>query len=501
MIQLIRLVKYEKNLQKGDIMKKGIISTLIFIVFLFILLTVYENIKKEKDYDINLQDNNLSIEEEELPNLIGQEEDNYQHKLDKQFFIKNRRNLLRNIHDNSIVILFSGRASEKVNFSPSRNFYYMTGIDNEDNILLILKVNGKIQETLFMQKPNYELEEWIGPMMTDKEAEELSGIENIQSIDLFNDYLNKILSSYDIESIYLDLRFNDINNLSEDINDFLSLNTVEQVFGINIKDKYNEVKVKDLSSLVSQQRVIKSFGEIENIKKAVDITNEGIKILMKKIKPGLKEYQLESYFDFAIKYLGAGEHAFPTIAASGENAVVIHYQNNNKEIKDGELILFDLGASYRYYSSDISRTFPVNGKFSDRQKQIYNIVLKAQTETIKAVKPGITLVELDNIAKNILADECIKIGLINKKSQIDNYYKHFIGHYLGLDTHDPGQYDRPLKAGMVITIEPGLYIKEEGIGIRIEDNILVTDDGYINLSKNIIKTVEEIEDFMEDKKR
>jgi Xaa-Pro aminopeptidase len=217
---------------------------------------------------------------------------------------------------------------------------------------------------------------------------------------------------------------------------------------------------------------------------------------MNHLKIRTNEFQLAADFLHQITLEGSSGNSFNTIAASGANATVLHYEENNSELKKGNLILFDLGALYNNYGSDISRTYPLNGKFSERQKIIYEIVLKANKESIKFVKPGISWKELNKFAKDILINECKSIGLIENDLDINKYYYHSIGHFLGLDTHDVGQYDLKLSEGMIITIEPGLYIKEEGIGIRIEDNILITKDGAINLSKEIIKEVKDIEEYL-----
>ena len=206
---------------------------------------------------------------------------------------------------------------------------------------------------------------------------------------------------------------------------------------------------------------------------------------------------IEAYFDFNCKSKGVKDLAFNTIAATGKNATVLHYVDNNAEMKDGDLILFDLGAQYKYYNANISRTFPVSGKFTARQKEVYNAVLKVNEEIIKTIKPGITTAELNAKANDLLGEACVSLGLLEDKKDFRKYYFHSIGHSLGLDTHDV-IIDRnfTFEPGMVYTVEPGLYIPEESIGIRIEDDILVTEDGSINLTKDMIKTVEEIEDFM-----
>jgi len=410
--------------------------------------------------------------------------------MNSEFFSNNRKKLQDEIKDNSIVVLFSGAApyrsgDQQYKFTPNRNFYYLTGLDREKFILLLSKRNGKIDEILFIEELDPDQEKWIGKRMRKEIAKEISGISQISSIDKFNDRLNNMILRSEYENFYLDLEKREY-----------SIDTMPINYSKTIKEKYPYLRIQNAHNLISKLRMIKNEIEIEKMNKAVEITNEGIKALMKNAKAGIYEYQLEAHFDFTIKDLGCMEKAFKTIAASGENATVLHYEDNNSIIDDNDLILFDLGCEYDYYCADISRTFPVSGKFTERQKEIYNIVLKAEVETINHIKPGMTLKDLNDFTKKILTDGCKKIGLIKEDNEISKYYYHSVSHYLGLDTHDVGDYEKPLEPGVVITVEPGLYIEEEKIGIRIEDDILVTEDGSINLSKDIIKTVDEIEEFM-----
>ena len=256
--------------------------------------------------------------------------------------------------------------------------------------------------------------------------------------------------------------------------------------------------IKNIFSIFGELRLVKSEEEVDNIKKAISITIEGIEALMKNSKAGIKEYQLESYFDFVCKNNGVKDFAFKTIAAAGKNAATLHYVANDSELKDGDLIQFDLGAQYNFYNADISRAFPVNGKFTERQKAVYNAVLKVNEEIINDIKPGKTFRDINKKATDLIAEECIKLGLIKEKSEVSKYYFHSIGHSLGLDTHDLETPNRDItfKEGVVYTVEPGIYIEEENMGIRIEDDILVTKDGVVNLTSGMIKTVEEIETFM-----
>lgn len=409
-----------------------------------------------------------------------------------EFFVENRKKLMEHIDNDSIIILFSGNAPQRsadqnYKYTANRNFYYLTGLHEENCTLLIIKSNDKLVEKLFVEKSNPQLEKWIGKRISKEKAFETSGIKDIDFNENFEGFLGNLFLRKSFDKIYFDLEKRGFN----------SVNTLPIEFSKEVSSKYPYLKIENAYNIISNIRMIKSEIEIDNIKKAIDLTKEGIEDLMKNCKPGMMEYQLEAYYDFKVKSLGCKDKAFHTIAAGGKNATVLHYEENNCELKDGDLVLFDLGCEYEYYCSDISRTFPVNGKFTDRQKELYNIVLKAELETIKAARKGKTTKDLNEVTKNVLADECIRIGLIKDKSELFNYYYHGVSHYLGLDTHDVGDYERTLEPGMIITIEPGLYVEEEGIGIRIEDDILITEEGCINLSENIIKTVEDIEKFME----
>ena len=217
---------------------------------------------------------------------------------------------------------------------------------------------------------------------------------------------------------------------------------------------------------------------------------------MENVEPDMYEYQLEAFYDFMIKSDGNKPTAFKTIAAGGVNATTLHYTANNTKLKDGDLVLFDLGCKSNGYCSDITRTFPVNGKFTPLQKKIYNIVLKANKTICKVAKAGMTLRELQEICKDVLAEGCLKAKLIENKEEISKYYFHGVSHTLGLDTHDPCLRNQPLPVNAVITNEPGLYFAKYNIGVRIEDDLLLKEDKAINLSKNIIKSVSAIEKFM-----
>lgn len=409
----------------------------------------------------------------------------------KILFNKNRKRLCDILEDNSITLMFAGQApyksgDETYEFTPNRNFYYLTGLYREKMILMLASINGKVEETLFIEKNDPVMARWVGEKMPETEAKEIACLENVFFLEEFEQIFGRTMDKSKIDNLCLDLERQEFH---------LSMTTA-QSFAKIVIERYPYLKIKNIYHDIANLRLIKSEEEVGLIREAIDITDRGIKALMKNSKVGIKEYELEAYFDFELKINGVKDLAFRTIAACGINATTLHYDNNSSELQNNELILFDLGAQYKYYNADISRTFPVNGIYTQRQKQVYNIVLRAQEAVTAIARPGILFSVLNETAKNVLSTGCIELGLIKEANELSKYYFHGVSHYLGLDTHDVGTRDIELQPGMVITNEPGLYIEEENMGIRIEDNLLITQDGCENLSKNIIKTVEEIEAYM-----
>ncbi|PFJ55450.1 Xaa-Pro dipeptidase [Bacillus thuringiensis] len=408
------------------------------------------------------------------------------------FFAQNRERLTKTLPDESITILFAGQAlhmsaDAHYKFVPNRNFYYLTGIDEPNVIFMLKKFGNSVEETLFIEKSDPVMEKWVGKTVSSEEAEGISGIKKVVYLDSFEKTMSNILFTENAKHLYLDIERREWNGTE----------TKTLAFAKHVREQYPHVTIGNVYPNICELRVFKTEEEIEIIKEAIAITQDGIYNVLKYAKAGMMEYELEAQFDFTLKSSGIKHHAFNTILASGKNATVLHYEDNDAQIQNGDLVLLDLGAQKDYYNADISYTFPANGTFSSRQKQIYNIVLKALKETTEIIKPGLKFAALNEHTKKVLAEECKAIGLIQEDEELSKYYYHGVSHFLGLDTHDVGTYkDRVLEEGMVITIEPGLYIEEESIGIRIEDDILVTKDGYENLSKDIIREVEEIEEFM-----
>ena len=408
---------------------------------------------------------------------------------------ENRRiKLMGTMEDRSIVVLFSGNQvmrseDEEFPFDVNRSFYYFTGLDREGMILLMHKVNGQVSTTLFIPPYDELLAKWVGGRMRFNEAAEISGITDVCDVAEFDEYIANLYNaerSFGHLHFGLDLWRYTANQLpSEGIS-----------FANTLQTKYPCVEIEDIYGKIAALRMIKDEEEILEISKAIAITQKGVESMMYNIRPNMNEMVVEGIFDFALMQRGCNKHAFKTIAASGMRATTLHYSDNNQVAKDGELFLCDLGATSNYYCADISRTFPVNGKFTDRQKEIYNTVLNAQKIVEKNAKPGVTLRQLNNMVRDYYAEVLPTLGL-NKG--VSEYYFHGVSHQLGLDTHDvtDSRKGGVLEPGMVISNEPGLYIADEGIGIRIEDDLYITDHGCVDLAKNIIKEVDDIEKLMQ----
>lgn len=406
-------------------------------------------------------------------------------------FVSNREKLGSTLNEGELVVLFAGQAPKSTadahySFKTNKNFFYLTGLTQQNFIVLIHRLKGETISTLLIEKPDYDVEKWYGRKLTKEKAIEISGIETVLFVDGFERHLTQLIYADKVSKVFFDL-------------EKLSWNephSSTHIFASTFKEKFMHVPVGSCHPILTQLRMIKSELEIAQIEKAIALTKEGLDSVMTVLKPGVFEYQLEATFSHRIRFNGADGNSFPTIAASGKDAVILHYEENDKAVQDGDLVLLDLGAQYQEYCADISRTYPVSGVFSERQKQIYNIVLKAMDAVITMMKPDVPFVELDKTCKSVLAQELMAIGLIESPEGLSEYYYHGVSHHLGLDVHDLGVRDGVLKPGMVFTVEPGLYIAKEGIGIRLEDDILITEDGHRNLSVAIPKSTEEIEAYM-----
>ena len=407
------------------------------------------------------------------------------------FFINNRAKFAEKMEDYSTAIFFSGNApresaDQQYPFSVDRNFFYLTGIDRENMVLKISKIAGKVTEALYIPEIDEYFEKWYGILMRKEEAMERSGIKLVGDRSSFMTGFAGHLSSSDRpDNVYI---FSYITSVEEPYDNYRNL-------AHWLRNQYPTVNIKNSLDIMINLRSSKSEEEVEEIKKAIGYTKEALEFVMKNLKAGMFEYQVRANFEYQLM-LRNSKASFPTIGASGENAVILHYVDLQRKMADGDLILLDLGATSNNYASDITRTYPVSGKFTQRQKDIYNVVLEAQNVAIDKIHVGASEIEVNNAVKEYFAKQLKVLKIIKDTSEVDKYYYHGIGHPLGLDVHDLRRRDKTMQENNVYTVEPGLYIKEEGIGIRIEDDIWVTKKGNINLSQDIIKTVNDIENFM-----
>lgn len=409
-----------------------------------------------------------------------------------------RTNYLNQINNQSLSIFYSGHAQPKSNdqsfpFSVNRNFFYFTGINQENVALFLVKGKETTASYLFIGVNDPVKVLWDGAGLTFEQANTIAELEpnEIKDIKTLDSFIQSLLSTTrtalfgNIDTFYMDLERQ--SELADD--------TVSIKHAHHLKQLYPFLDIKSNQMILAELRMVKDADEIKHIQKAIEITNQGLSRIMKSMKPGIFEYQMEAEFNYIVNQHRVSP-SFNIIAASGKNATILHYVDNAQMIHDGDLVLFDLGVDYKNYCSDITRVYPANGKFTTRQKEIYEVVLEANKKTIAWLKPGITITEFKDYGKNILIEGAKKLGLITTDDEITQYYYHGLGHYLGLDVHDVGNYSAVIPEGALITVEPGLYIEKEGIGIRIEDDVVVTKDGAINLSKSIIKEIADIEAFM-----
>ena len=407
-------------------------------------------------------------------------------------FKARREEVFNKMEANSVLILFSGieshvSADEYAPFEANRNFFYLTGLRRDNMVLVMDKAVEEPKTFLYIEEADETVVRWTGKKVSVEEAKEVTGIEDVRFIDSFQGEISRIMTREDVKNFYFDC-------YREQVSDLADYNTVKAK---EFADNYLGVTVKNLHPIIAEMRMQKDNDEIAQIREAVRVTDEGLKRVLKKLEPGKKEYQAQADFEYTIKYLGAEGPSFATIAGSGMNGTMLHYETNQETCKDGDLLLLDLGAKWQGYCSDITRTYPVNGTYTDRQKQVYNIVLKANRAVAKAAKPGMTLRELNDICKKVLAEGCIELGLIKEEKEIDKYYMHGVSHHLGIDVHDVTvASNSKLRPGAVITDEPGLYIDEWETGIRIEDDLLITEDGCEVLSEAIMRNPDEIERYM-----
>ncbi len=424
-------------------------------------------------------------------------------KISNTLFIKNRANFCSKMSENTITVLTSNdvkhnNADDVMGFTQNNDLFYLSGIDQEETLLVLYPDAYKKEnrEILFIKETNEHIKIWDGEKLTKKQASEISGIKRVEWIQDFEMVLQYM--AFEAEGFYL--------GHNEHLKRVTKSQETQQDRMIKwCKEKYPLHQYFRAAKITRALRQIKSEEEIKLIQKAANISIESFKRVLKTCKPNIKEYELEAELTYNLIKSGAVRHAFQPIVASGKNACALHYNTNDAVCKNDEMVLMDFGVCYANYNSDTTRCFPVNGKFSDRQKEVYSSVLYCLKEGSKLLKPGMISSDYEQHMAALIEAELIKLGLLNadevlkqdpEKPLYKKYFMHGTAHHIGLDVHDVGLYSRPFEVGMVLTCEPGIYIPEEGIGCRLENDYLITKDGNINLTEAMPIEIEDIEALM-----
>jgi Xaa-Pro aminopeptidase len=425
----------------------------------------------------------------------------YEH-IGKDLFIKNREKLKAQLKPKSVVLVCSNdvmptNADGTMPFRQNSNLLYLSGIDQDSSTLLIAPdfPDDRFKEALFLTETNEHIAVWEGHKYTQEEATETSGVSTV----LWNDKFEQTLKTVLAESEHIYLYHNEhIRNATE-------VETRSDRFSNWIREAYPAYEYERLAPIIYDLRTVKEPREIEIMQSACNITEKGFRRAMDFVKPGAWEFEVEAEILGEFVRNRSKGFAYTPIIAGGGNACVLHYVENKDQLKDGDLLLMDVGAEYGNYMSDLTRTIPVNGRFSERQRKVYDAVLRVKNEATKMLVPGNKIPEYHKAVGELMTKELLDLGLLDKKdvaSQDPNwpaykkYFMHGTSHHIGLDVHDVASIYTEFKPGMVFTVEPGIYIREEGIGIRLEDDIQITKDGQHNLMRNIPIEAEEIEEIM-----
>jgi Xaa-Pro aminopeptidase len=426
--------------------------------------------------------------------------------LPQRLYNQNRARFIKKMKPNSIAIFPSNlnlpeNGDAQYAFRPNSDILWLSGIRQEKTMVVLYPDNPDVnaREILVLLRPNEHLEKWEGHKLRKEEATAISGIKNVQWSDTFDAQLHVIMHQADV--VYLNSNENDRLDLS--------IPRLDLAYVTKIKDQYPLHQYERAAKITRELRAIKTKEEIAVTQEAVDITEKAFRRVMQFIKPGVMEYEIEAEITHEFLRNRATRHAYGNIIASGDRARILHYVENNQVCKNGELILMDFGAEYGNYCADMTRTIPVNGKFTKRQKDVYNACLAVHNYAKSILKPGISILAYTAKVNVYMEQQLVNLGLISK-ADIKNqdpanpayrkYFYHGVTHHLGIDVHDIGTKHLPIKEGMLFTVEPGIYIEEEQMGIRIENNIWITKTGHVDLFKNIPITVEEIERCMKRSK-
>lgn len=401
-----------------------------------------------------------------------------------QDITKPRRDKLAELlADGENVIIFGNQSRNLEKFTQDNNFLYFTGLNHPELIYVAGKFAGKFNDMLFIERSDPERVVWEGAKLNAEEAAQISGIQRVKYLDEFYGVLSAMAPM--MKTVYANLGFAPLDKPM-----------TYPMFRLEpLRNRHPQIAVKQLNDLVAPLRKVKDEWEVQQLQKAIDITGKGLMDVMETAQSSMMEFELEAILFYRMQRSGVKKWGFAPIVAAGVNAATLHYEKNECRVGAGDLVLMDVGAAYNNYSADVTRCFPAGATFSERQKQIYSIVLDVQKRVIEMIKPGVRMSELNQSARDGLAAGMVEIGLIGDPSEVGKYYMHSVSHFLGMDTHDLGGREAELVPGNVITVEPGIYIPEEKLGVRIEDDVLVTESGYCVLSQNIPKEISEIEEI------
>ncbi|MBT8310089.1 MAG: aminopeptidase P family protein [Flavobacteriaceae bacterium] len=425
------------------------------------------------------------------------------HSIDNKLFIKNRKNFIKEMQPKSLAIFNSNdiypiSADSTLPFEQHRDIFYLSGVDQEESILVLFPdcPKAKHREILFLKETNEHIAVWEGEKLTKEAALKTSGIKTVYWLQDMEKIMFELMTQCD--TIYI--------NTNEHYRASVETQTREDRFTKWLKDKYPAHSVAKSNPILQRLRSVKDQIEIDLIQQACNITEKGFRRVLDFVKPGVWEFEIEAEYMHEFLRNRSKKFAYTPIVASGNNANVLHYIENNQQCKAGDLILMDVGAEYANYSSDMTRTIPVSGKFTKRQKEVYNAVNRVKDEATKMLVPGALWEPYHVEVGKLMTSELLGLKLIDK-TDVKNedpdwpaykkYFMHGTSHHMGLDTHDYGILTEPMKANMVFTVEPGIYIPEEGFGIRLEDDVVIQEKGYpFNLMSNIPIEIEEIEELM-----
>ncbi len=419
--------------------------------------------------------------------------------MDRSFHTGNRNRLYADMKPASLLVMFSGTDIRKTNdeywpFFTDRNFYYLTGLDSHDFALLAIKdASGAVSERIYILPPDLMAERWTGRRIQPAEAEALSGIRDVRFVAQFEDDLHALCAgghysagSSEFAHIYLDLFRVSPQDIDRPAHRLLR----------RIQREYPYLQVENANAILRRLRLIKQPCEIEAIRQAEKVTGEGILAMMKASRPGMYEYQYKAEFDRALGQHGPQGPGFPSIISAGRNNFCIHYYSYTGQAHDGDMVLNDVGAQHDSLMTDVSRGWPCNGRFTDRQKLLYECALQTSNHLFSIIKPGMPMADVDGTIRRCNASLLVDAGVLDKAENVGKYMWHGGAHHVGYDVHDVVARPETVAPGMVFCVDVGIYHEEWGIGFRLEDNCLVTEDGCENLSREIPRTIEDIEAVM-----